>query len=303
MKLLITGSNGLLGQRLIARAPADAQIIPTFHSHPGIQPNFELLDVTEGGQVESLLERIRPDWVIHTAALTDVDGCELKRDLAWRTNVVGTENIARACESRGTGLLHVSTDYVFDGTSGPYDETAPTHPINIYGMTKLEAEQRVLSVKSHAAVVRTIVLYGYSTGVRPNFVTWLIQSLQNAGSVRVVTDQWGNPTLADDLADFLITLCKKRATGLFHFAGPDLLTRHEMALRVCRRFGLDGTVVPISTSELGQSARRPLRSGLKTDLVQRRFQIRPKSFDDGLNILAEQFEDLNPHGLNKVPGR
>ncbi len=293
MKVLITGSGGLLGQKLASRVRRDVRLFSTARTRPGRVQNddFELLDVTDAQQVKALLGHLRPDWVIHTAALTDVDRCEVERDLAWRTNVGGTENVVRACEALRIGLVSLSTDYVFDGTAGPYSEADPTNPLSTYGLTKLESERLVLSMRG--AVVRTVVLFGHARGVRPNFVTWLIRALRGGAAVRVVTDQWGTPTLADDLADFLIDLCPRNVAGLFHFAGADLLSRYEMALRICRRFGLDeGLVIPTTTQELRQVAPRPLRSGLKADLVQRQFQVRPRPFDEALNVLAEQVGDL-----------
>ncbi|OGG49590.1 MAG: dTDP-4-dehydrorhamnose reductase [Candidatus Handelsmanbacteria bacterium RIFCSPLOWO2_12_FULL_64_10] len=294
MKVLITGSGGLLGQKLVSRGRREVRIFSTARTGPGrVQGDFELLDVTDAQQIKALLGRLRPDWVIHTAALTDVDRCEMERDLAWRTNAGGTENIVRACEVLRIGLVSLSTDYVFDGTAGPYSEADPTNPLSTYGLTKLEGERRVLSMRGQGIVVRTVVLFGHARGVRPNFVTWLIRTLRGGAAVRVVTDQWGTPTLADDLADFLIDLCPRNVAGLFHFAGADLLSRYEMALRVCRRFGLDeGLVIPTTTQELRQVAPRPLRSGLKTDLIQRQFQVRPRPFDEALNVLAEQIGDL-----------
>ncbi len=293
MKVLITGSSGLLGQKLISQGRRDVQIFSTGRTRPKQdQENFELLDVTDARQVKGLLEEIGPDWVIHAAALTDVDRCEVERDLAWRINAGGTENVVRACESLHIGLVNLSTDYVFDGASGPYAETDSTNPLSYYGLTKLEGERCTLSMRGQGIVVRTIVLFGYAPGIRLNFITWLIRTLSQGTPVRVVTDQWGTPTLADDLAGFLIALCQKNAAGLFHFAGADLLSRHEMAIRTCRRFGLDeGLLIPITTQELRQVAPRPFRSGLKTDLIQREFQVRPCPFDEALNILAEQIGD------------
>jgi dTDP-4-dehydrorhamnose reductase len=293
MKVLITGSNGLLGQKLISQDRRDVQIFSTGRTRPeGGQGNFEFLDVTDAQHVRTLLGDVGPDWVIHAAALTNVDRCEEERDLARRVNLGGTENVARACEALRIGLISLSTDYVFDGTSGPYAEDAPTNPLSYYGLTKLESERCVLSMKGQGIVVRTIVLFGYTPGVRLNFITWLIRTLSQGRPVRVVTDQWGTPTLADDLAGFLIDLCRKDAAGLFHFAGADLLSRYEMAVRTCRRFGLDeGLLIPTTTRELRQAAPRPLRSGLKTGRVQQEFQVRPRPFDEALDLLAAQIGD------------
>ena len=298
MKVFITGGNGLLGQKLISEGRKQVRIVASARSTPrNSTPDFHPLDVTDARQVESLLGRVRPEWVIHTAALTDVDRCESERDLAWSVNVEGTENLVRACASSGVGLVHLSTDYVFDGTSGPYAETDRANPLSYYGLTKLRSEELVLSSKGPAAVVRTIVLFGQAPGARPNFVTWLIRTLRRGQTVRIVTDQWGTPTFADDLAVFLLRICKECATGVYHYAGPDLMSRHQMAIRVCRRFGFDESlVVPITTPELCQAAPRPLRSGLKTDRMRARFHIRPVPYDEGLDRLSEQLGDLSALG-------
>ena len=290
IKILVTGAGGLLGRKLASQHRNDVRIFATVRtSSPVSQAPFEQLDVTDARQVEALIERIRPDWVIHAAALTDVDRCEVERELAWRVNVAGTENVVRACEKWGIGLVGLSTDYVFDGAAGPYAETDPTNPLSYYGLTKREGEKSVLAMKSPAGVVRTLVLFGCAPSVRENFVTWLIRSLRQGKPVRVVTDQWGTPTFADDLADFLIDFCRKNRSGLFHFAGADLLSRYDMAIKTCKVFGLDERLVtPISTGDLGQIAPRPLRSGLKTDKIRQMCQVHPRSFEDSLNILSEQ---------------
>lgn len=284
----------MLGRKLASQRRDDVRVVATARSSPpASQTPFEQLDVTDARQVETLMERIRPDWVVHAAALTDVDRCEVERELARRVNVAGTENVVRACERRGIGLVSLSTDYVFDGVAGPYAETDPTNPLSYYGLTKREGEKYVLAMKCPAGVVRTIVLFGYAPSVRENFVTWLVRSLRQGKPVRVVTDQWGTPTLADDLADFLIDFCRKNLSGLFHFAGADLLSRYDMAIKTCGVFGLDERLVtPISTGDLRQVAPRPLRSGLRTDRVRQTFQVHPRSFEDSLNILSGQTDGL-----------
>lgn len=294
MKILVTGAGGLLGQKLVRARRDGVRLFPSGRVRPPDAPgDFDLLDVTQRPQIEALIDRLRPDWVVHTAALTNVDRCEVARGEAWRVNVEGTENIAGACERRSIGLVSLSTDYVFDGASGPYAEDDPTNPLSYYGLTKLESERRVLSMGRLGGVVRTIVLFGYASSGRDNFVTWLIRSLRQGRPVRVVTDQWGTPTLADDLAGFLVDFCLGAASGLFHFAGADLMSRYDTAVRVCRAFGLDeGLVSPVTTQELGQVAPRPPRSGLKTDKVQRVFRVKPRPFEESLRLLLQQTDNL-----------
>lgn len=294
IKILVTGAGGLLGRKLASANREDVRIFATGRASPqASQPHVEPLDVTDGRQVETLIDRIRPDWVIHAAALTDVDRCEVERELARQVNVEGTQNVVRACEKRRIGLVGLSTDYVFDGAAGPYAEPDLTNPLSYYGFTKCEAEKSILSMTPPGGVVRTIVLFGYAPSARANFVTWLVRSLRQGKPVKVVTDQWGTPTLADDLADFLVDFCRKTLSGLFHFAGGELLSRYDMAIKVCRVFGLDEHLVtPVSTGELGQLAPRPLRSGLKTDRVRQLLQIHPRSFEESLRILFAQTDGL-----------
>ncbi len=289
--LLITGCNGLLGQKIAKIASRQWEIhgIDLHESAFNSNVQYRQLDITAKEAVSSLIEEVRPDWVINTASVTNVDRCETEKELAWQVNVKGVENLARACQKTGSKIVHISTDYVFDGKNGPYSEEDPTNPLSWYGKTKLEGEQITLNCSKENIVVRTMVLYGWQPMVRPNFVTWVIKSLQAGKFIRVVTDQWGNPTYADDLAGALLKLCASGATGLYHFAGGEFLSRWQMAIEIARKFDLNTELItPIITSELNQPAPRPLRSGLKTKKIGRLLGVRPLSFREGLNHLAEQ---------------
>lgn len=294
IRILVTGATGLLGRKLALGSRQGTVIIPTCRDPSSIRdPLCERLDVTDSGQVGHVIDRTRPDWVIHAAGITEVDRCEVDRELARRVNVEGTGNIARVCQDRGVRVVGISTDYVFDGTAGPYLESDPPSPLSYYGQTKLEGERIVLGMKAPGTVVRTMVLFGHAPGTRLNFVTWLVRSLREGKRVRVVTDQTGTPTLTDTLADFLTRLCSSGLSGIFHFAGGDLLSRYEMAVRICRRFGLDESLVsPVSTRELAMAAPRPLRSGLRTDKIRDLFSHQPTGFAEDLDFLFRQTDGL-----------
>ena len=249
------------------------------------------MDVTDADAVVEAISRVRPDWVINAAAEAGVDRCERAPALARRVNVCGTGNLVRACEDAATGLVTVSTNYVFDGLAGPYTENDPTNPVNVYGQTKLDAEAPVLASSCRGIVVRTAVLYGYRAGCRPNFVTWALESLRRGETIRVVTDEWANPTHVDELAVFLLGLCRGDFGGVVHFAGPEYLSRYEMVKRICRCFKFDeDLVVPVTSRALGQIARRPPGAGLKIDLARGRFNPVLRSFSENLKRTGRRMD-------------
>ena len=294
--LLITGGNGLLGTKLIelclrsGRArPVSASRQPCSNGFLGAFDFFQV-DVAEARATTELLERVRPRRVVHTAAMTDVDGCERAPEAAWRANVEGAASVARACRAVGAHLVHLSTEYVFDGRAGPYSEDDPTNPISVYGRTKLESEMIVRELCPSAAIARTTVLYGYASNARPNFVTWLIGQLRTGRTVRVVDDQIGSPTLADNLAEMCLALALGGASGVYHTVGADRLDRHAFARIVAEVFRLDAELIgPVSTASLNQAAPRPLRAGLRTEKLRRDFPDVPVlGAREGLEVLREQ---------------
>ena len=203
--ICITGANGLLGNKLIAAAQPPHRIVAidlhaTLLSHVCEAINYRQGDITDEHQIVELIAESGADSVIHTAAFTDVDGCEKNPDKAWQVNVDGTRNVVAACKKTGARLIHLSTDFVFNGDNGPYDEEATPAPINIYGKTKLESEKIIQSDLQNWIIARTMILFGYASSASPNFVTWLVETLSSNQEVHIVNDQFGTPTLADDLA-------------------------------------------------------------------------------------------------------
>ena len=283
-KILIVGATGFLGQTLAQFAPSEWECVWGSRRGHGHIP----IDLTDGRSVASTLASVRPKWVINTAAMTSVDGCERDPDQARTVHVTGTEYLVRACEEADCGLITLSTNYVFAAESGLYHEGDLPNPPNVYGQTKLEGEARVLAADCRGIVIRTAVLYGHRPGSRPNFVTWAIGALQKGETLRVVTDEWSNPTYVNDLSSFIWGLCHSDFEGVVHYAGRDFLTRYEMVMHICNRFGFDiDRVIPTTSASFGQPAKRPLRAGLCTELAQSLSESRPTRFDDALSEIQK----------------
>jgi dTDP-4-dehydrorhamnose reductase len=220
--------------------------------------------------------------------MTDVDGCEREPDQAWQVNVEGSRYVAAAAAEIGAHVVFVSTDYVYSGERGPYRETDAPDPRSVYGKTKLAAEQAILELCPTAAIARTSTLYGYATGVRANFVTWLVGQLEAGKEVTVVTDQISSPTLAENLAEMLLALAIKRASGIFHCVGADWMPRFDFACAVADVFDLDRYLIrPGRTVDLHQLAPRPAHSGLFVDKI-RELDVDPLPVREALRDLRRQ---------------
>lgn len=284
--VLIIGANGFLGQVLcniprpgLARIPV-SRIAST-------KSKYRQMDITILEQVESVINEVAPEWVINTAAVTNVDWCEKNPKWARKVHVDGTRNLIQACEKAGSGLISISTNYVFDGVGNLYEEEDKPNPLNVYGQTKSDCESLALRADCKSIVVRTAVLYGYCPGCRPNFLTWAVGSLAHGKKIRVVTDEWANPTYVNELAKFLLMLCREDFQGLIHFGGQEFFTRYEMVKQICSCYSLDFTLVtPVTSSEMGQVARRPLRAGLKIERARKNFGWLMVPFEENLQNLA-----------------
>jgi len=285
----VTGAHGLLGRTLLGLDDGVEWVASGRSQRPVEGAAYWVLDITDGAAVAETVARVRPDWIINTAALTDVDRCEQDETAARRVNAEAVGVLAEAAARQGAGVVQLSTDYVFDGTAGPYAESDPPRPLSAYGRTKLASERALLERLERAIVVRTLWLYGYEPGARPNFVTWVLDALHSGRTIRVFEDQWGNPTAASDLARVLLSLCRAEARGVYHMGGATYLTRYELALELARLFGLSPAAVqPVATQSAGLRAPRPLRSGLRTDTLCRRLRTRPLSFADGVAEMRGQ---------------
>ena len=233
----------------------------TYHGVP--QPGTRPLDLTDVAATERLIAEVEPDWVVCPAGLTHVDRCEDHPDEAMAVNRDAPAAAARAAAKRGAGFVFFSTEYVFDGTAGPYAEDALVNPLSVYGLSKLEGERRVMEENPRTTVIRTTVVYGPEPQGK-NFVYQVLRRARAGEPVRAPSDQVSSPTYNVDLAAATVELIEQDFRGVLHVAGPSVVDRWTFAREVCAVFGLTETVVePIETAALGQRARRPLRAGLE----------------------------------------
>ncbi|MAT39004.1 MAG: dTDP-4-dehydrorhamnose reductase [Ectothiorhodospiraceae bacterium] len=304
MRILVTGAHGLLGQKIaiIAAQESDHEILltdkdrDTFFKNPRF--DYQQLDITERGDVRSLVKNYAPDAIINTAAITNVDACETEKELSWRVNVDGLKNLIFPAKKLGTcHVVQISSDYVFDGRSkAAYTETDRPNPISYYGKTKLAAENALKASGVSGAALRTQVLYGTGYNVRPNFVTWVLSMLEKGGPFNVVTDQIGNPTFVDDLAFGCLRIAEAKANGIYHVSGSESVSRYEFARAIADEYGFDPESIGTTTSEeIGQAANRPLNSSFSTLKFESEFRYKPANVQQGLARLYQQYREGSKH--------
>jgi dTDP-4-dehydrorhamnose reductase len=302
MKLLITGANGLLGHKLTEALndpknpfASQFQFLATSRTSLGeYRHAFERMDITDTARISQVFESFKPDVVIHTAAMTQVDLCENDPENCRAINVTGTRNILTACERTKTHLIHLSSDFVFDGKSGPYREEDPPSPLSVYGKTKLVSEELVSKSAIPWTIIRTILVYGYSAPLksRSNLILWVINSLNEGRTINVVTDHYRMPTLAEDLAWACLQAALRKKTGLYHVSGKDMMSIYEAARKVAVYFDLDITkILPIDSSVLKEAARRPGRTGFYLDKAAKELDYSPRSFEEGLGVVKKMLKD------------
>ena len=283
------------GVNLIATARGDNRL-PHDYGY-----TYRPMDITDRQQVMDVIGETRPDVVIHTAAMTDVDKCEVQKDDCWAQNVQAVESVVDACRSVGAFLLHVSTDFIFDGTAGPYDETAEGNPISFYGWSKYAAEKVVMNadrvdVPLQWAIARTVLVYGIAHDMsRSNIILWVKKSLEDGKNIKVVTDQWRSPTLAEDLAMGCYLIADQKAGGIFNISGKEVLTPYDMAIKTADYFGLDKSLIAqADASTFTQVARRPPRTGFVLDKARTVLGYDPHTFEEGISVLAGQLAQPVP---------
>lgn len=300
MKILITGSNGLLGQKLVdaLRGDPDVQLVATSRGADrtakplGVQ--YRSLDITKQAEVGAVIDAVQPDVIIHAAAMTNVDACELDPEACHLQNVTATGYLVEAARRNAAHFIFLSTDFIFDGLGGPYREEDEPAPVSIYGHSKLEGERLVREAGLERwAIARTIIVYGVAKGLsRSNVVLWAKEALEKGSPIRVVDDQWRMPTLAEDLADGCIRIAKRGATGIFHLSGPDGMSILELVERTGAFFGLPtDQVAPVKSASLGQPAKRPPHTGFILDKARRELDYEPHGFEAGLGVLQKQLSE------------
>lgn len=301
MRLLLTGSNGLLGQKLVHVLRGDPAVDllatsrGTDRTPDPLRSLYTAMDITDPNGIEAVFHTFKPEVVIHTAAMTNVDACELDPVACDIQNVVATEHLVKAAERHGAHFIHLSTDFIFDGEKGPYKEDDPAAPLSIYGNSKLRAERIVIdSGLSKWTIVRTIIVYGVAAGLsRSNVVLWAKSALEQGKPIKVVDDQWRMPTLAEDLADGCIRIAKQGATGIYHMSGPDGMSILDLVERVGSFFQLDTSLITaVKSDSLDQPAKRPPRTGFILDKARRQLGYAPRHFEEGLAVVRAQLAEL-----------
>jgi dTDP-4-dehydrorhamnose reductase len=291
-RILIFGSNGMLGQRLTKYFSAQGvELLTSSFEEKSFIKNVEYQqsDITDRTKTKKLIFDFCPDFILNLAAYTNVDKSETERETAWKTNVKAVEYIAEASRILDSHIIHISTDYIFDGENGPYFENSIPNPKGYYGRTKLASENvlKLYAVKN--TIFRTNVLYGPTHFGRPDFVKWVIDSLKSKQQIKIVTDQYNNPTFIDDIVNAIIKVIQLRKEGVYNIGGMEFLSRYDFTLMIADFFNLDKSLItPILTKELKQAARRPLKSGLITIKAQSEIGYRPHTIKETFQIIKQE---------------
>ena len=297
-KVLITGSNGLLGQKLVNLFVANNfDIIATSKgkNRNFFTTNYEYFNanITNSDKVYKFIKKTSPDFIINTAAMTNVDNCELRKRECKEINSKVVKQLAKTCEEFNIHLIQISTDFVFKGKKGYYTETDKPNPVNYYGETKLKAEKYIKEYAIDYTILRTIILYGLIENTnKNNFVLWVKNTLEQGKSINIVTDQYRMPTNVNDLAFACLQTVKKKAKGIYHISSNQLLSIYQMAQEVADTFNLDKTLIkPILTEKLNQKAVRPIKTGFKIDKAVAKLDLKSKSFKEQLAEFKKELEN------------
>jgi len=294
--ILITGSNGLLGQKLIDLylKNNDVNLIATARGNNRypIKKGYEYaaLDITLSDQVQHVIKKYKPDCIINTAAMTNVDQCEGNKSDAENLNINAVSYLVKAANNEGAHFIQLSTDFIFDGKYGPYTEDAQPNPLSFYGETKLKAENIIKNQAKKWSIIRTVLVYGIVHDMsRSNIVLWAKNALEKGQPLKIVDDQFRSPTLAEDLAIGCQLVEHNEAEGVYNISGKDQMSIVSLVERVADYFQLDkSTIKRVSSSTLNQPAKRPPITGFNLDKSIKELGYNPHSFEEGIGILMKQ---------------
>jgi len=300
MKVLITGSNGLLGQKLLHKLRVDnsMELIATSRGENRVseQSNYKYidLDITDENAVLKIILEQKPDVVINTAAMTNVDLCEEKKSECDDLNVNAVQYLADACDKIDAHLIHISTDFIFDGEDGPYKEEDEPNPLSYYGLSKLKSEHLLQAHSVKWTILRTIIVFGVGENLsKGNIVLWAKGALEKGDPLNIIDDQFRAPTLAEDLADACILAANKKAYGIFNASGKDIMSIYEIVERIAKHYGnTTENMNRISTATLNQTAGRPPKTGFILDKAINELGYNPHSFEECLTIIDQQLTNF-----------
>lgn len=290
MKILITGANGFLGYYLVEKLLGKKYpVIATGRGACRLpfseDKNFQYIemDFTDPFSIHDAFETVNPDVVVHAGAMSKPDECETNQMEAYLSNVEGTVQLLINSEELKSFFIFLSTDFVFDGERGMYNEEDVPKPVNYYGRTKLEAEEAVKEFEHDWAIVRTVLVYGKNHSGHNNILKIVKEKLEKGEEYNVVDDQVRTPTYVEDLAKGIVSVIEKKATGIFHLSGKDILTPYQMAIKTANHLKLDSSVLKkVTATSFSQPAKRPLKTGFNIDKARRELGYVPVSFEEGL---------------------
>ena len=299
MKILITGSNGLLGQKLLHKLRKDSsvQLIATSKGENRVSKKegytYFDLDITDNDAVAQLIASEKPQVVINTAAMTNVDLCEDEKKACDSLNVEAVRYLADSCAMIDAHLIQISTDFIFDGEDGPYTEEDEPNPLSYYGLSKLKSEEVLQAHNVKWTILRTIIVFGVGEKLsKGNIVLWAKGALAKGDPLNIIDDQFRAPTLAEDLADACILAAKKKAFGVFNASGKDIMSIYEIVERIAKHYGnTTENLNRINTATLNQTAGRPPRTGFILDKSRKVLGYNPHSFEECLTIINKQLNN------------
>ncbi|MET2984246.1 dTDP-4-dehydrorhamnose reductase [Aureibaculum conchae] len=300
-KVLITGSNGLLGQKLV-NLFSNLDGFETVAISRGNDRNetarnytYYNTDITDKNIVINLLDNVKPDYIINCAAMTNVDECEKEQEKCFSVNVEALKTIVESAKKYNSHLIHISTDFIFDGENGPYTEDDEPNPINYYGLSKLKGEEIIKQAQINYTILRTILVYGLVDNMsKNNIVSWIKKGIENKQTLTIVNDQYRMPTFVDDLADACLLAIQNKAYGVFNVSSSELLSIYEVALEVANTFNLDSSYIKsIPTSQLSQPAKRPPKTGFNLEKSQKTLKLPILSFKNRLQVFKNQLLKLD----------
>lgn len=294
--VLVTGANGLVGQAIVKQLEkANYTIVATSKNPQTFISDvclFECVDLTNISEFEYIAGKHKPDVIVHCAALSKPDECEQNQPVCWKMNVEAVETIARYCEKNKTFLVYMSSDFVFSGIEGIYDENVEPYPVSFYGRSKFEGENIVRAIVTSYAIIRTSLVYGtVENNIRSNFVLWVRNALTEGKQIKVVADQYRTPTYNIDIAKAINEIIDKKTIGIYNIAGKDYLSVYDIAIETAEVFGLDKTLItPVATISLHETAKRPPKTFLKIDKAYRDLHYAPLYLSEGLNDLKNNLK-------------
>ncbi|MCO5260250.1 MAG: SDR family oxidoreductase [Crocinitomicaceae bacterium] len=292
MKLLITGSNGLLGQKIVKQLIKNKVDFLATSSGENRNPDcsqqhYQAMDICNKEQVEKVIANYNPTHIIHTAAMTNVDACELNPEECTKVNVDGTKHVFEIAQKLNAHFQLLSTDFVFDGQKGNYREEDAVGPLSVYAQSKVDAENLLLKGNNqNYSIARTIIVYGTANNLsRSNLFLWAKSALPKGEEMNVVDDQFRAPTWADDLAWGCIRICELNQTGIFHLSGPETYSIYEIVKKIANYYGYNTHLLKkISSSTLNQPAKRPAKTGFDLSKARKILGYTPKTIEETLDL-------------------